>query len=310
MRPPIYLLLITVFSSLVTDAQIEFTGDSLLVTAKLKLGEKRYYSVKEESKIESSPIIPVRAEHEYEVSFTVADTTNGTTILYECNTVATQNKNWVAESIKAHISNGIRLKYTIRPTGIYIDTQTLEQARRVSSFRLDSIIQSSVELNLTDRSLVFSLRDSLQNIRGVEQLIKPMLIFNSVFNRPVFTINKTFVSGYRINILNEIRLPGVIVQQLTKKRKPANTVQLMLDFIGNKESAAQFFLPLFLETYKEVTGKNYRNPSDLPPDMKNNSETKFLINIEGWPFQEINNRVIIFYNERFVSKTIMKLKET
>src|SRR6476620_6201404 len=81
------------------------TPGSILVRPLFYPGQTINYKVTAEAKSDDPPIVYSRSQQEYRVSFTILDTSNGYTILYQSKTIAASDKNNVTETITANISN-------------------------------------------------------------------------------------------------------------------------------------------------------------------------------------------------------------
>lgn len=285
-------------------AQLIFNEKSLLLRPEFNPGDKKTYLVTDEYKIESSPIFPFTAEHQYEVSFTITDTVNGYTIAYETKTLSTKNKSWPVESIKSQLSDGLRVDYKISREGDIIELKDPESIRSVLFSRLDSVINSQ-SFSSVNKTILLALRDTLRFTRGIELFLKPLALFASSLNKPPFHSHKTWIAGHRVSILGKTGLPGVMVPQLKKINLTTGQAILEYEFIGNKDSAAKYITPIFLDIYEAIKGKTYKRPSELPSEMRNNMEAEYTINLEGWPIKKIYLKITEFYIERSVSKTTM-----
>src|SRR5688500_8563986 len=95
----LFTILFILFDS-TSFAQTLLTDSSLIIRPKFKHGETKTYFVNEKYTIETSPLFPVKAEHDFKVTFTILDTTNGYTILYKTELIKTTNKRYLSESTK------------------------------------------------------------------------------------------------------------------------------------------------------------------------------------------------------------------
>lgn len=289
--------------SLATFSQPEITDSSLILKPYFILGETRTYRVTQEYKMDSSPIFPIKAESEFLISFHILDTTGGYTIEYSVKTVKASNQRWELESLKAAAIDGVTLLYTLTTKGWVINPRSYYHAKKKFINRVDSIINNR-NFNEDERAAINFWRKHLETNTGLDNCLQPLLIFNDIFTKPAFRKRKDFTQAYRMDIFHQPRLPGVLVLELKKIDTKNNVAKISFDFVGNRDSAAKYFAPLYQTVHTQLKGK----PSNYQPsEMKNNSDRQYEIMLaNGWPIK-INSKEVEFYVEKVTYKTTMTL---
>src|SRR5688572_22027913 len=179
------LTTLLIFFYISSFTQPILTDTSIIIKPKFRIGETMTYLVTEKYKIDNNLIIPIKAEHNFKVSFTVLDTSDGYTISYFVQTIKTNNKKYLIESIKAQISNGLNLIYKLNNDGWMIDFPNYTEAQLKIINALDSII-SREEFKKDDLISLSILRKRLEKPAGLEICLTPFLLFNDIFTKPIF----------------------------------------------------------------------------------------------------------------------------
>jgi hypothetical protein len=300
---PIWLILIFTLN---LSAQTNTKENSFLLSPRFEMGDKKIYHIKDKYRVETNPLFPATAENEYEVSFMVVDTTDGYTIAYENSTLSTENKNWTLESIKAEISSGLSLQFKLEKTGAWKGLLNPESARLSLIKKLDSIIAHR-PFSDNEKAAILIFRGSLNQKQGIGLFTKHIHLFSSSFSRPRFYTHKTFHSDARMYLLGQPALSGVLITHMGKRK--SKQITLETEFIGNKDSAAKYYTPIFLSIFADINNKQYRNPRNLPSEMKYNNEISYVLTPMGWPILEIHYKSVEFFVEKNTSWTTMILKD-
>lgn len=302
MLPRIYLSLAIIFP-LLSFAQPLVTEKSVQVRPLFKLGENKSYLVKVESKMDDPPAVYARSEENYRVSFAVLDTTEGYTIAYEIHTLNVTNKRWTLQTVKAQIVNGLRLVYKLDRQGKMLSYGNLRRFDVQLIDALDSITSANSYSSL-DSSVIQEFRRELYTATGLEECLQPMLFFNSVFRSTPFRSPTDYTAEEKITMFGEaIGVPGVSATSVQKIDRDNDRARLSIQFKGNPDSAAKIVNPVFAESYKEISNKDYKGY--VPSECRNDYERQYEIELSsGWPLR-MTNRTILKYFIRTIYYTTM-----
>lgn len=285
-------------------AQPIVTDTSLVVRPYFALGETKTYLVTEDSRIDFGPMIPVKAESVFRITFKVLDTTKGYKILYLAETIMTSNKRWALESFKAKVSDHVSFTFKINKEG-WIDSFSFNKTRRQLLQSFDSIAANE-KFSESDQIGVSLLRKDLENGKAVEGFMKPLMLFNDLFTKQVFRNRKDFVAANRWDIFYRPTLPGVMILELKDVNKTDSTANLTVSFVGNRDSMFKYANPVFQQIHTDLTGKPMKFQ---PSEMRNDFKRKYTIMLHsGWPVT-IDNLETEFYQQKITYKTSMKLVE-
>jgi len=285
-------------------AQPLHSDTAVQIIPKFELGKSISYLVVEENKLDI-PLFSLIGQHKFIAKFTILDTTNGHTMLYEVQTIKASDKRCAMESIKAKITDGLSLTYKLNKQGWVIDIPdyTKNQARVLQ--KLDSIIATE-HFSQMDMVTLNVLKRNLAKPEGLEIILTPLLLFNDIFTKPGFRQHKEYHPARLNNIFYEPGISGTMILEMSKLNTKTNSAKVSVGFIGNQDSAVKYFTPVYQEIYRELTGKSAKY---LPTGMKLNIEREYEINFpNGYPLR-LSNKRIELYIERSVSRIIMEIVE-
>ena len=284
-------------------SQTVLTDSSLIIRPKFNQGETKTYFVNEKYTIETGTLSPVKAEHDFKISFTVLDTTNGYTILYKTELVKTTNKRYPLESTKAELINGLNLIYRISKDGWIISLPDYRREQSKLIKKLDSMV-SKEELKKDEIFLLSLLRKNLTKNDGLEICLSPFILFNDIFTKPMFRDRKDYHAMRTMNIFYQPHFPGTAILELKKSKDQSASSIVMFDFIGNRDSAAKYITRFYQEFYIAFKGKPMNS---APTEMKYNVNRKYEIaHPSGYPL-EIYSKQVEFYLQKTVLQVTMKL---
>ncbi|HET6993385.1 MAG TPA: hypothetical protein VFI06_00320 [Chitinophagaceae bacterium] len=281
-----------------------FNDSSLLIRPHFKFGETKTYLVTEEMK--AGELLPAKSTSLFRVSFSVLDTTGGFTIAYTVKLLKTTNTRLVLSSVVARISDNIQFIYKVGKDGWVTHLVNDFDVQKKLIMSLDSLVkQENYQGN--DMILMYHLLKGLIKKDGVAICLAPLMLFNNIFRQAEFRRSKDFTAGHGMSILNERKLPGVLITQLKSIRREENYAKVKLDFKANRDSSAEKFIPAFQEIYISLMGKPFKT-ADLPKEMRRDDfESEYEIMLEeGWP-RKISDRTVQFYLDRFATKMTMIL---
>lgn len=283
--------------------QTLLTDSSLLIRPKFKTGETKTYFVNEKYTIQTGTLSPVKAEHDFKISFTILDTANGYTILYKTELIKTINKRYSLESTKAELINGLNLTYKINKDGWIISLPDYRREQSKLIKKLDSIVNEK-DLKKDDRILLSMLRKNLAKNDGLEICLSPFILFNDIFTKPMFRDRKDYHAMRTMNIFYQPHFPGTAILELKKSKNQSASSIVTFDFIGNSDSAAKYIIPFYQESYIAFKGK---------PMNSALTEVKYYVNRKydiahpsGYPL-EIYSKLVEFYLQKTVIQVTMKL---
>ena len=295
------ILFILVYST--SFSQTLLTDSSLIIKPKFEQGETKTYFVNEKYTIENNPLMPVKAEHDFKVTFTILDTTNGYTILYKTELIKTTNKRYSLESTKAELVNGLNLTYKINKDGWIISLPDYRREQTKLIRKLDSIIAEK-KLKKDDMLLLPILRKNLAKNDGLEICLSPFILFNDIFTKPMFRDRKDYHAMSTMNIFYQPHFPGTAILELQKSKNQSDNSIITFDFIGNRDSAAKYKTPFYQEYYIALKGKPMNS---VPTEMKYTFNRKYEISHpSGYPL-EIYSKQVEFYLQKNVMQVAMKL---
>jgi len=295
------ILFILVYSA--SFGQTLLTDSSLIIRPKFKQGETKTYFVNEKYAIESSPVLPVKAEHDFKIYFTILDTTNGYTILYKTELIKTSNKRYSLESTKAELINGLNLTYKMSKDGWIISLPDYRREQSKLIRKLDSIVVEK-KLKKDDRLSLSILRKNLAKNDGLEICLSPFILFNDIFTKPMFRDRKDYHAMRTMNIFYQPHFPGTAILELQKSKNQSVSSIVTFDFIGNRDSAAKYITPFYQESYIAFKGKPMNS---VPTEMKYTVNRKYEISHpNGYPL-EIYSKQVEFYLQKTVMQVTMKL---
>jgi hypothetical protein len=284
-------------------SQTLLTDSSLIIRPKFKQGETETYLVNEKYTIETGTLSPIKAEHDFKVTFTILDTTNGYTILYKTELIKTTNKRFLSESTKAELINGLNLTYKINKDGWIISLPDYRREQSKVIRKLDSIITEK-ELKKDDRLLLSLLRKSLAEMDGLEICLSSLILFDDIFTKPMFRDRKDYHAMRTMNIFYQPHFPGTAILELQKNKNQTASSTVKIDFIGNRDSAAKYMTPFYQESYIAFKDKPMKS---APMEMKYTFNRKYEISHpSGYPLK-IYSKQVEFYLLKTVRQITMKL---
>ena len=260
--------------------------------------------VTEDEKIDYGPMIPVKAKSVYRITFKVLDTAKGYNILYSSETISTSNKRLALESLIARVSDHVNFTFRINKEG-WVDSSSFDKTR-IQLLRSFDSIAAAEKFSESDQVGVLFLREKLEDGSAVEGFMKPLMLFNDLYTKQLFRNRKDFISGTKWDIFYKPTLPGVMVLELKDVNKTDSTANLLVSFIGNRDSMAKYANPVFQQIHTDVTGRPMKS---LPSEMRNDFKRNYKIMLRsGWPIT-IDNLENQFYLQKITYKTSMKLVE-
>jgi len=293
-----------IFLSCNSVAQPIVTDTSLVVKPYFVPGEVKTYMVTEDEKIDYGPMIPVKAKSVYRITFKVLDTAKGYNILYSSETISTSNKRLALESLIARVSDHVNFTFRINKEG-WVDSSSFDKTR-IQLLRSFDSIAAAEKFSESDQVGVLFLREKLEDGSAVEGFMKPLMLFNDLYTKQLFRNRKDFISGTKWDIFYKPTLPGVMVLELKDVNKTDSTANLLVSFIGNRDSMAKYANPVFQQIHTDVTGRPMKS---LPSEMRNDFKRNYKIMLRsGWPIT-IDNLENQFYLQKITYKTSMKLVE-
>jgi hypothetical protein len=297
------LAILFIFSCHICFAQTVLTDSSLLIKPGFNKGDVKIYLVNQKSTIESSPLFPVKAEHDFKITFTIIDTTSGYTIHYKADLLETTSKRYVSESVKAQLIDGLSLTYKLNKDGwlIALPDYRREQLRVIK--KLDSIIGTD-ELKRDDKIIVTMIRKNLQKNDGLETCLAPLLLFNDIFTKPVFRYHKDYHPMSIMNIFYQPQIPGTAILELQREKGQFSSSIVTLDFVANRDSAAKYMEPRYHEAYYAIKGKPMKSSIN---EMKITHNREYDVSHPSGTPLSISDKHVEFYLQRSVTKTTMKL---
>ena len=300
--------LLTVFFisfGLNSSTQPVITDSSLIIKPYFTPGESKTYLVTEECRMNFSFLLPVTTESQYKITFKVLDTTQGYSILYSVQTVKTSNKRMPLESFKAKMANNINFVYKLNKQGWVVDLSSFNETRQHLINAVDSLVAVE-QLSERDRKAINYIRKDLEDDRAVEGFLKPLLLFNDIFTKPMFRNHKDYHAASRMNIFYKPTVPGTMIQELKEMNKKDSGAQVSVDFIGNPASMAKYANPIYQEVYEYISGKPLK---DSPAEIRNDSQRNYEVMLQsGWP-AKIHDKLILVYIQKLTYQTIMILQD-
>ena len=221
-----------------------------------------------------------KGSHQFKVTFTIRDTSDGYTINFTTKILETINKKFSTESTLDKLRDGINLTYKLSNAGWLIDIPDYNDTQQKAITRLDSIILMG-NFSKKEYGLLQLIRRKLEKPDGLEMLLEPILLFNEIYSSPPFRNQKDYHAASTFNIFYQPQITGTMVTNIVKFKKQSETANLSVDFIANQDSATKKIIPMYQEYFYSMSGKI---PKGLPEEVKFAIHTEYDINIfKGYP---------------------------
>lgn len=262
----------------------------------IKLGDRITYEVKESIKIKDGIFTGASSQSKSIVTIEVVDTIKGYWLKYTVNNVESKNKNFPSQSIQDSLANGIKLYFLISKGGWDSDSNSYYKTKKRLFNELERIMQKR-KFALADSLALDNLKGNISKKEGLEIFMKPLILFNLIYDRPIFKKDRTFYNGIEINILGHLKLPGLIEQKLLSYSPSKNSTEVLIKFTADRHFAANVNAPVYDSLFKKL---NKNANVFIPDEMKLSSLKKYTLNLQtGYPIK-------ITYSK--VSKLVVKIE--